>query len=679
MRFSGLLLAGVLAATPLAAGESAPPGLVATVGRFQKLRVDDQSAAVSNLRLAHEHLVCQVSAGRASYVKAGDEIVGLFVEGSGTVEYVSADPIEAPVIVYVAKKSTSLSTARTDAGTAVRDRFTKLLWLASGDKAPELTGLEARPLTASFDAHREKFSKKRGRTFAVDFASQRLAAPGAPFAWVEMGGGSEDLIYEAEGVANPSERLSFLHGSASGESSLKDMLFSTTLSHQPTDRDPRDPPKPRVVLTDVDLEVKASAGEDVSLTVVETLVPQREALGVFRFALENGIYTTFGAHLSARREHLRQVTDEGGRPLAFYHGDGEVLVQTREPVAANQPVKLKFEIDGNFLVRPGGSNYWELGVRPWFPQPETWEQFYTLHAVVRVKKPFVPFAQGRTIRRAEEGDENVVETRIENPIQFAVVLAGDYSYKEEVRDGVTIRVATYALKNDRAVKQLTDLAAAIIGFYREFLGPFPFPEFNILEIDSYGFGQAPAGVMFITKEAFNPTGGTEENQLYSGGVNERFAHEIAHQYWGHVVKAPSDEEDWLSESFAEYCAALFMKAARGESTYKMIVGHWKAGASFAADKAPIPLADRVYLASDARSQYFIRTGLLYDKGPFLLYALNRELGDETFLTFLKSYQKSFRWKFGSTKTIASFLQFLTKKDYGPFFEQNYWGLGMPKE
>jgi len=53
------------------------------------------------------------------------------------------------------------------------------------------------------------------------------------------------------------------------------------------------------------------------------------------------------------------------------------------------------------------------------------------------------------------------------------------------------------------------------------------------------------------------------------------------------------------------------------------------------------------------------------------------LGDDTFLTFLKSYQKSFRWKFGSTKTVAGLLEFLTKKDYRSFFEVNYWGTGIP--
>jgi aminopeptidase N len=270
----------------------------------------------------------------------------------------------------------------------------------------------------------------------------------------------------------------------------------------------------------------------------------------------------------------------------------------------------------------------------------------------------------------------VLETRLEQPVQFAVVLAGKYDYEEQTKNGVTVRVATYAVKNTRAMKQLADLAFSIIEYYEQFLGPFPFPEFNILEINAWGFGQAPPGVMFITKEAFNPLMG-ERNQLFSQGVNERFAHEIAHQYWAHVVKMPSFEEQWLTESFAEYSAALFLKQFKGNATYSLLVNHWKTRASFAADASPIPLANLVSVPNDFVTRFAIRTGLIYDKGAYLLAALHKELGDDTFFTFLKSYQKTFRWKFGSTKTVAGLLQYLTKKDYGPFFEANYWGTGMP--
>ncbi len=678
MRLFGLLAAGILGVSSSAAASGPTPGLREVVDRFEKLQISDQAARVANLRLASGHLVCTLASGSMASVKAGDEVVGIFFQGTGTMEYVTEDPIEAPLVTYMVKKDTSLSAEKTGKGLAIRDRFTTLLWIATGEKAPETPAAGSPGLSAAFQAHREKFLKRRGTSLPTFFAAQQLNDPASARVWVEMSGGAEDLLYRRRGGLNADERLAYLQGSRSGEAAFRDAVFAVTLSSQ-LGRDRRDPPRPRFVLTDVDLEVKASDDKDVSLTVVETIVPQQPATRVLELDLEGAVYSTFGEHLSERHERLRRVTDEQGRELAFDHSDLDLLVQLAEPVGPDRPVKLRFEIDGDFLVHPGGSNFWELGVWPWFPQPELCEQYYTFHAIVRVRKPFVPFAPGKTIRRVEEGGDNVLETRVESPVQFAVVLAGDYTYKEEVRDGVTIRVATYALKNERAMKQLMDLSATIIQFYQEFLGPFPFPEFNILEIDSYGFGQAPPGVMFITKEAFNPLGGAEENQLYSGGVNERFAHEIAHQYWGHVVKMPSHEEQWLTESFAEYSAALFMKAGKGDAEYKSIVNHWKPGARLATDKAPISLANRVYVASDARTQYFIRTGLLYQKGPLLLAALHHELGDQTFLTFLKSYQKSFRWKFGSTRTVVGLLNFLTKKDYNPFFDANYWGTGMPKD
>jgi aminopeptidase N len=179
--------------------------------------------------------------------------------------------------------------------------------------------------------------------------------------------------------------------------------------------------------------------------------------------------------------------------------------------------------------------------------------------------------------------------------------------------------------------------------------------------------------MFITREAFNPTMG-DENQLFSQGINERFAHEVAHQYWGHVVKMPGREEQWLTESFAEYSAALFLRQFKGESTYTRLTKTWRHRAEYARAVAPIPLANEVY---DPHVGSLLREHLLYDKGPVLLAALHEQLGNDLFLTFLKSYQKSFAWKFGTTKRVAGLLQFLTKKDFAPFFEANFWGTGMP--
>jgi len=74
-----------------------------------------------------------------------------------------------------------------------------------------------------------------------------------------------------------------------------------------------------------------------------------------------------------------------------------------------------------------------------------------------------------------------------------------------------------------------------------------------------------------------------------------------------------------------------------------------------------------------RGRAAIRNGFLYDKGPILLADLNRQVGDETFLAFLRLCQTTLGWKFGSTKEIARLLQ-AAGRDFMPFFEKYYWGV-----
>ena len=669
--------ASILALFTVAGRADTPPGLLATIEQFDHLTLGS-AVTVGSMSVASGHLECKLSSGRAAPVLAGDQTVGFFFEGNGEMQYLSADPIEAPVVLFNAKKASSLKPEKSDKGIRLRDRFTRMLWIAQGQPLPALTGTAAAPLTDALAKQREKYLRLNGPPLSYAAAIQKLDAPSLPLVRVEMDGGTEDLLYRWSDISGW-ESLAVLEKSESNDPQLRDNLYEINLSEQPIGRDRRDPPKPRLLLTDVDVDLRAGSGRNASMTVVETLVPVGRPLAAARLSLESTLYDSFGRNLTKRRERLLKVTDEAGRSLPFVHDYDQALVQLAEPAAADRPIKLKFEIDGDFLLSPGGDSYWELGTWNWFPQPTLAGQFYTLHANVRVKKPFVAFAPGKTIRRVAEGDDNVLETRVDKPICFAVILAGNYTIQEEEKHGVTIRVATYALDNARAVKQLTNLAANIIQYYQEFLGPFPLPEFNIIEINDVGWGQAPPGTMFITKEAFNPIMAAEQREANSRGINETFAHEIAHQYWGTVVKMPSLEEQWLTESFAEYCAALFMKAYKNEAAYKAIVKQWRGRATFGAEDIPIPLANEAWASGDASTTAFIRYGLLYNKGPALLYALHKELGDEAFFTFLKSYQKSFAWKFGSTKMVAGLLQYMTKKDYMPFFEKYYWGTEMPKD
>lgn len=107
-----------------------------------------------------------------------------------------------------------------------------------------------------------------------------------------------------------------------------------------------------------------------------------------------------------------------------------------------------------------------------------------------------------------------------------------------------------------------------------------------------------------------------------------------------------------------------------------MAAEWKSGAEEAKDAAPIPLANTIR-RKEGFEGFKMRTGLLYAKGPMLLKALHEELGDQVFLTWLKSIQTNFKWKHATTKRVFDLLGFIAKKDYTPFYESYFWGLEMP--
>ncbi len=445
--------------------------------------------------------------------------------------------------------------------------------------------------------------------------------------------------------------------------------YPAVIAEEPLNRDRRQMPTTPAVITSLDFSLTADDAH-AAITAKETIVPSTSGQRTVWFALLDHVRDSRGV---VHALVVRSVKGTDGSALPFVMQKGALLVGLPAPTATGTPINLTFSADGDILLRPSADNFWLLRSR-WYPSFDLAGDAFTVHGIVKVKSPFMPFAGGHTVSRRVEGDYNVLEMTVDKPVSFLAIAAGKYAFEEEKRKGLTIRTASYGMKNARAIKQLTALAFDMIGYYEYFLGPFPFDELTIVEVNDYGWGQAPPGLVLITSEAFQPLIGLI-SQLFSEGINERIAHEIAHQYWGYAVKMPSFEEQWLEESFAEYSAAVLLKKFQGEGIYKRLVSHWKGDANFAANAAPIPLANRIVNPNNAD---WTRVRLLYSKGPYLLAAVNKDIGDEAFLTFLKSYQKNFRWKFGATKDVSGLLTFMTKKDYKPFFETYYWGTAIPE-
>jgi len=656
---------------PAPASGAATP-FEASIEQLTSLKLQHVGRPVENLRLTSGHATFLLASGWVAPVVAGDDVVGLFFDGKGSIEYRTDDPVERFVVPYDVKENSSLKAVADGAGLVIRDDFSELLWLDGGASVPDLPaeGPQA-TLDAKLADHLERFARVHVSPLAHQLTAWRLDETDTPFVRAEISGGKDPLLYVLDGLETKTESLAAIHDSRY----RPPLSYGSTLSNQPVGRDRKDALVPRYLLARVDLDVTASDGNDVTMSVTETYVGVGGTTNVLLLDLYD---TVLGRNLHDER-HLKVtgVFDQDGKPVPFDHAMDEIAVGLPTPLKPQTMVTLRFEIAGDILVRPNGDNYWGLGTLPWFPQPDMGHQYYTVHAKLKVKKPFVPLVPGSTVHRGEDGDWNVLETKIDKPVQFMVMLAGRYVFDEATENGLTVRVASYGGSNRKAFRKLVNLSQKMIAYYQQFLGPFPFDEFNVIEINDLGWGQAPPGTMFITSEAFNPIA-DPLNQLYSGGINERFAHEIAHQYWGHVVKMPSPEEQWLTESFAEASAGLLIRDLRGASDFKRLTAVWQNRAKQVSDKAPIPMANRMRSESDSVDSWVTRNYLLYAKGPWLLENVRRQIGDDPFLVFLRSCQSTMEWRFGTTTTVEKVLEAVTKQSWSPFFEANYWGTGLPK-
>lgn len=493
----------------------------------------------------------------------------------------------------------------------------------------------------------------------------------------------KDVRHEVDETREDVDTLTVVERPAGLPATADAIRVGRTVARHPLGRSRRAAPGADWILADLAVDIRETEGSRGALAVEETIVPQR-ALSALSFDLDG---LSLSPRLLSRRETaLQEVSLGDGTRLPAYYGGGTLVVFLPKQAAAGAPLTLRFRYDAPYFERYG-DNYWELPLAgAWYPQPPAVmvQARHGMKAVVRAKKPLVPIAPGKTLRRFEEGDWNVVEAVVETKEPFQAILAGKYTFHEETRGGVTARVASYGVSKPKSAARLLSLFHALREFYEPYFGPFPWAEYTIVEVNDYGFGQAPPGLMRITHEAFeaNQVGGDEWAQIFSGGVNERIAHEMAHAFWGGVVWNAQDADVWLVEAFAEVAAGRAIETLRDAREYERLERNWRANARESASRASMPYARELVAraspgAADLLQLDAIR--LTYSKGPTLLVALRKELGDDLFFTAMKSFLKTFASRRPAvvTSDFVGLLEYMTKKDWKPWFERYFYGTEVP--
>jgi|GEM_PF-380150 len=461
---------------------------------------------------------------------------------------------------------------------------------------------------------------------------------------------------------------------------------------QPIGRAWWEAPQVAFASTNVSLSLSNPGGRDARIVSTTAIQAMRDDLKLLSFSLREAAYDERRAY----KNRVQSVSVDG-KPATWIFRRGSLLVELAKPLGSGESVTVTVETLGEIINRPSGDNYWRL-VGNWYPVPAgggiEWANF---EFEVGVPESFLPIAPGEiTERKSGDGIERV-KSRVAGPMEYASVVAGKYKTVTDERDGFGVHVSAYAHLNEKDARRLSTVIHATKKCLEGWLGvPYPFPELQVVEVNSWGWGQAPPGIIYITQEAFNSAakalvddGERWLKALTSRNVNERVAHEVAHGWFPHVAKTATWEENWLSESLADYSSAVCIKQTmadkkKGKRSWERQLNDWTNLSRDAGDHASVFLAGHLGFADRIDGSTY--RALLYGRGPLVLHKIRTTLiakhgekqGDQFFFAWLRSYMKNFDHKIAETRHLVAILNQITGEDWQPFFERYIYGTEHPE-
>ncbi|MGH9750377.1 MAG: M1 family metallopeptidase, partial [Candidatus Polarisedimenticolia bacterium] len=326
----------------------------------------------------------------------------------------------------------------------------------------------------------------------------------------------------------------------------------------------------------------------------------------------------------------------------------------------------------------------------------------TFDWTVRVPRPFLISGSGTVVREFEDKEEgqNVVQVRSEAPVTLPLLIFGRFQKaenlytNEETKKTVKLTIHSFPnmtipvtdpelieelelepgepLQLSAPLKKINGFfaeAKEILKLYEKIYGPYPYDELHIGQMaPQLGFGQGPPGFVRLTGAAFMSQAETESDFIHGF-----LSHEFAHQWWGNQVGWASEDDEWLSEAFAEYASGIFVKEYQGAKRFQRTLEEWKRFAKNSDKEGPIAAANT--LSGPTASDY--RGGLLYQKGAYILHMLRTQLNDDKYVEVMRSIQENYRHQNISTEMLLGEVNRVTKTDYTSFFDQWIWDVGIP--
>ena len=381
-----------------------------------------------------------------------------------------------------------------------------------------------------------------------------------------------------------------------------------------------------------------------------------------------------------------------------------VTVKLPRLVARGERFTLELAYEGKLVERlRSNQDFFLRDTLNWYPQhPDARRS--SLRLTFRIPEKYQVASGGTLMEDRVEGKTRIVRWVVEEPVHHMAFHYGRFDVSHIQIDGVP-PIALYANRNHLGFapgnreKTIEDLASSI-RVYSDYFGPFPFASLVVTETPALG-GQAFPGFLLLSYQTFG--------ELHTGEAELFRSHETAHQWWGSAVDWESYRDQWLSEGFAQYAAALYVLVGQDdESQFRQMLEAWRLDVlgkvnvgqglglrhygfrpqdileSDGSDSGPLVVGFRLNSTKTPRDYRL----LVYEKGAYVLHMLRMMLtdfenddrdgnDDERFRQMMRRFANDHLDRLATTRTFEAAVTRAFDEPMDWFFDQWVYAVDMP--
>ncbi len=654
-----------------AAAEVEPPSGAELAGALHDLSLDaTHTFRVRDLQLVRGDIKIYLNEGILSFLTPVD---GRVVAALFTTE--GAEAGDAEVILLPPQRSERASLASFTKSPNLDEHFSSALFLFTDNTASEVLGqLDRGPVRETSEAAGELGGRAnsiaRSIVAKIDLPLVRALLDRHPpergFFYGVIAGrslGAFNVSYD------PSQAESVTVGRVP-EASDKFQLWT---NFRPRHAPPFSPPNSRVV----SYRIEVTVHPDLSLDASANLRVQTDP--------DDG--RVLALNLSPRLKISSAAID--GKPVEVFERSsptGTFLLVSDSPFSPGQH-QVSMHYTGNIIRRTANGEYFVDERNTWYPSvdPLLADFDLTFHCPERL----------RLVSTGEKIDESVadgvrtVHRQTVAPAALAGFNLGEYNVRIEQHDPYSIEIdsPSSALATIAADPTLPAQTSQLLEEYTKHWIPLPIRSVVVSPIAGY-FGQGFPGLIYLSSVAY-----IKETSRSAALRNPRFdaffselllAHEIAHQWWGNVVRQSDYRSAWLTEAMANDSALEHIARAKGSGNRDEILESFRQDLIAEKDGKSIESAGPVDFGERLIDTHGFGAWqiILYEKGSWILQMLRSRLGEANYrklqIRILQEYGKKPIGNEGLRELASAFVPAgQPDKALSTFFETWIYGTGIP--